>query len=107
MRIFLLLSFLLSTYVSAAVYKGQSIFVTECAFCHTDIRQFVLKHDAKEWKEMMINKGKPLAYIHIHTAEAQDSLKYFMGKQFSKDAKHLKDFLMEYSKDSGKVPVLN
>lgn len=55
----------------------------------------------------MKHKGKKLAEIHLNSQKAKKSWKYFKSKRFKRKAKHLKDFLVEYAKDSGRVPACN
>ncbi len=55
----------------------------------------------------MKNKGENLAKLHLENKKAKKSHKYFKSKKFKKRAKHLKDFMVEYAKDSGNVPACN
>ncbi len=57
----------------------------------------------------MAKKGQKLAEIHLDSSDpkAKKSQRYFKGRKFTKKAKHLKQFLMEYAKDSGNVPACN
>lgn len=52
-------------------------------------------------------KGKPLASLHLKSKKSKKSWKYFKSKKYSKKSKHLKQFLIEYAKDSGNVPACN
>ena len=94
---------------SAAVYKGQRVFVKKCVKCHKGGQQFVSTKKKKEWKKLMKKKGKKLATIHLKSKnkKAKKSWKYFKSKRYKKKSKHLKQFLMEYAKDSGNVPACN
>jgi len=94
---------------SAAVYKGQRVFVKHCVVCHKNGQQFIASKTKLEWENIMNKKGEILAQIHINskTEEAKSSKDYFKTKKYYKKSKHLKQFLMEYSKDSGKVPACN
>jgi hypothetical protein len=104
-----LIVFLLSVVSSldAAVYKGQQVFTRECIKCHTICQEFVAKKTKIEWKDLMKDKGKPLADLHLKNQKAKKSYKYFKSKKFTKKSKHLKQFLVEYAEDSGKVPACN
>ncbi len=95
------------THLSAAVYKGQKIFVRKCVSCHTTGQSFVSSKTTFEWEELMENKGKELIIIHLRDKNASDSWDYFKSKKYTKKAKHLKEFLMEYAQDSGIVPACN
>ena len=55
----------------------------------------------------MKKKGKPLAKLHLKDKDAKKSWKYFKSKTYTKKTKHLKQFLVEYAKDSGNVPACN
>jgi hypothetical protein len=92
---------------SAAIYKGQREFVTECKTCHKGGQSFFASYEVKYWKDMMDNKGEKLAYIHIKSEKAQKSWEYFKSTKYAKKSKHLKQFLVEYAKDSGNVPACN
>ena len=39
--------------------------------------------------------------------DAKKSWKYFKSKKYTKKSKHLKQFVIEYAKDSGNVPACN
>lgn len=92
---------------SAAIYKGQKVFVKECVQCHDEGQAFIAKKKIRAWKKLMRKKGKPLADLHIKSEDAKDSWKYFKSKKYTKKTKHLKQFLVEYAKDSGNVPACN
>ena len=108
---FFLLSILVFTSLtsSAAVYKGQRIFVKKCVKCHKGGQAFVAKKKKKTWKKLMKKKGKKLAIIHLKSKDpkAKKSKRYFKSRKYKKKSKHLKQFLMEYAKDSGNVPACN
>ncbi len=91
----------------AAIYKGQRVFVKKCLKCHDAGQSFVAEYKMKKWKKWMKKKGKPLADIHLKNKKAKKSWKYFKSKKYSKKSKHLKQFLVEYAKDSGNVPACN
>ena len=94
---------------SAAVYKGQRVFVKKCVKCHKAGQQFVATKKKRTWKKLMKKKGKKLAQIHLKSKDrkAKKSKKYFKSRRYKKKSKHLKQFLMEYAKDSGNVPACN
>ena len=107
--------FLLSIFVftsltsSAAIYKGQREFVKKCVKCHKAGQGFVATKKKRTWKKLMKKKGKKLAKIHLKSnkRKAKKSHRYFKSRKFTKKAKHLKQFLMEYAKDSGNIPACN
>ena len=105
--VFLSLACFSLTSSNAAVYKGQKYFVKTCVKCHDSGQAFVSEFKMKQWKKWMNKKGKLLAKIHIESEKAQESHKYFQSKAFAKQSKHLKQFLVEYAKDSGNVPACN
>jgi len=92
---------------NAAIYKGQKVFVKKCVSCHEGGQTFVAKYKIRKWKKLMKKKGKPLAKIHLKSKDAKKSWKYFESKKYTKKSKHLKQFLIEYAKDSGNVPACN
>ncbi len=93
--------------LNAAIYKGQRAFVKQCVSCHENGQAFVAEKKIREWKKLMKKKGKPLADLHFKSETAEKSYKYFKGKRYKKDSKHLKQFFVEYAKDSGNVPACN
>jgi hypothetical protein len=92
---------------NAAIYKGQRIFVKKCLKCHEAGQSFVAEYKMRKWKKLLKKKGKPLADLHLKSKKAKKSWKYFKSKRYSKKSKHLKQFLVEYAKDSGNVPACN
>jgi cytochrome c1 len=107
--IFFVVSLTLFTLLTsnAAIYKGQKVFVKECVECHSGGQVFIAKKKISTWKKLMKNKGKPLAKLHLENAKAKKSWKYFKSSKYTKKTKHLKQFLVEYAKDSGNVPACN
>lgn len=91
----------------AAIYKGQRIFVKKCLKCHKEGQNFINKYTMKQWKKLMKKEGKPLADLHIKSKKAKKSWKYFKSKKYFKKSKHLREFLVEYAKDSGNIPACN
>jgi len=91
----------------AAIYKGQRIFIKKCLKCHDSGQNFIAKYKMKKWKKLMRKKGRDLAEIHLQSKKAKKSWKYFKSKKYAKKSKHLKQFLVEYAKDSGNVPACN
>ena len=99
-------TFIWSLSLHAASYKGQRVFSKHCVKCHGR-QEFIESKTQREWKKLMRNKGKKLVEIHLKSKKAKKSWKYFKSKRFQKKAKHLRDFLVEYAKDSGRVPACN
>jgi len=95
------------TSANATLYKGQRIFVKKCLKCHDGGQSFVSEYKMRKWKKWMKEKGKPLAALHLKKKKAKKSWKYFKSKKYSEKSKHLKQFLVEYAKDSGNVPACN
>lgn len=100
----LILSFSLSS-LNAAAYKGQRVFLKKCISCHTTKQSFIKTKTVSEWEDFMENRGELLAELHFENEDAKDGWEYFKSKRYGKKAKHLKDFLIEYAKDSGNVPA--
>jgi cytochrome c1 len=98
---------------NAALYKGQRVYSKVCMACHTDREGFVSTKTQDEWAGYMNNKGSRLSVVHINSGKFKKEekyikyKKYFEGKRFKKKSKHLKEFLIEYAKDSGNVPACN
>ncbi len=103
------ISIFTSIALDAAVYKGQREFVKKCVKCHKSGQVFVSTKKKREWNVFMKNKGEKLAEVHMQSKneDAEDSHEYFDSRGFTKNSKHLKDFLFEYAADSGNVPACN
>jgi len=95
--------------LEAAVYKGQKTYVKKCRKCHGGGQKIAGSKRMKEWKKLLNkkNKGVKLANIHLNNEKAKKSHKYFESKKYRKRARHLRDFMVEYAKDSGNVPACN
>lgn len=109
-RFFILTLFLSLFFYSAAqaaIYKGQREFVNSCLQCHKNGREFIADKKRAEWKKIMDNKGEELVRIHLNSSAAKDSYSYFTSDGFLQNVRNLEQFLLEYSKNSGKVPACN
>jgi hypothetical protein len=91
----------------AAVYKGQKVYVKKCRKCHGGGLEVAAAKKKTTWKKLLENKGEGLAKLHFDNNKAKASWKYFKSSKYKKRAKHLKDFMVEYAKDSGNVPACN
>ena len=91
----------------AAVYKGQKVYLKKCKKCHGGGLEVAASKKKRTWKKLMKNKGEGLAKLHLENKKAKKSWKYFKSKKYQKRARHLKDFMTEYAKDSGNVPACN
>jgi cytochrome c5 len=105
----LILPALLMTAVvsEAAVYKGQREFHKKCKQCHDNGQEIAATYKRSTWKKMFKKKGEGLAEVHLNSEKAKPSWKYFESKRYKKYSRHLKDFMIEYAKDSGNVPACN
>jgi len=93
--------------LNAATYKGQKVYVESCKGCHGGGQELAASKNIRIWEKMMDKRGEKLADIHLSSKKAEASWSYFNDHKFTKDAKHLEDFLVEYAKDSGNVPACN
>ena len=91
--------------LDARVYKGQKEYKKKCKECHDNGQELAYSKKKREWKKLMKSNGKLLAERHLKSAKAKKSHKYFKSKKFAKKSKHLRDFFVEYAKDSGNVPA--
>jgi hypothetical protein len=103
--LFITFSILCLSPVSAAVYKGQRVFVKKCVKCHDAGQAFIAKKKIRTWKKLMKKKGKPLADLQLKSQKAKESWNYFKSSTYYRKSRHLKQFLVEYAKDSGNVPA--
>lgn len=103
---FFLLSLVIVS-LDASVYKGQGEFTRYCVGCHSSGQSFVAQKTSFDWEMIMENKGEQLVKFHFQSEEAKDSMDYFNSSRYKKNMQHLKDFLLEYAKDSGNVPACN
>jgi len=95
--------------LEAAVYKGQKTYVKKCRKCHGGGQKIAASKQMKEWKTLLNkkDKGAVLAQIHLDSEAAKKSHSFFGDKKYTKSVKHLRDFMVEYAKDSGNVPACN
>lgn len=105
-----LISLIIVSGLGASVYKGHALFQKKCLSCHGKALEFVIDKDSDEWTKIMDEKGKELLVIHLKALDPVNpdhlkSLKYFKGKRFPKNARHFKDFLLEYASDTGNIPA--
>ena len=98
--------FIYTINLNAAAYKGQMVYAKHCVECHGK-QVYIQSKTMAQWKEVFKNKGEDLAQIHLKSQKAEPSWEYFKSKKYTKKVKHLKDFLVEYAQDSGKVPTCN
>ena len=91
----------------AAVYKGQKVYLKKCKKCHGGGLEVAASKKKRTWKKLLKNKGEGMAKLHLENKKAKKSWKYFKSKKYQKRARHLKDFMTEYAKDSGNVPACN
>lgn len=103
--VFLLVVSLLQ--LNAAVYKGQKVYVKECKKCHGTGQKIAASLKKREWIQMLDSNGQKLSQIHLASEKARKSWDYFESSKYTKRTRHLKDFMVEYAKDSGKVPACN
>lgn len=96
-----------STFLNAATYKGQKIYIDSCKGCHGGGQELAASKKQRGWEKLMENKGEKLADIHLTSKKASASWEYFKDRSYTKGAKHLEDFLVEYASDSGNVPACN
>ncbi|MCK9372401.1 MAG: cytochrome C [Sulfuricurvum sp.] len=96
-----------SAVLSAATYKGQKVYIETCKECHGGGQEMAGSKKQRAWEKLMDKKGEGLADIHFASKKAQPSWEYFKSRNYTKDAKHLEDFLIEYGSDSGNVPACN
>lgn len=89
--------------LNAAIYKGQKMYLRECSHCHGSEQNFVVKQTVKEWNILMKDDGKILSDVHINNERAKETWDYFKSTKYRKKSKHLKEFLVEYAKDSDKI----
>jgi hypothetical protein len=89
----------------ARVYKGQKEYIKKCKKCHNNGQEIAYSKKRRNWKKMMKNKGELLAKVHLKSRKAKGSWRYFKSSKYKKKSKHLKDFFMEYARDSGNVPA--
>jgi hypothetical protein len=100
-----LIVLLLVSTLHARADKGQKIYMNTCKECHKNGQAMCKSQNMREWKKVMSDNGQKLVTIHTSSKKAQASWLYFKSAGFSKDSKHLRDFLTTYAKDSGNIPA--
>jgi len=104
---FMAITILTLSPLKAAIYKGQAVYVKECSKCHSNGQAYIASRSISKWNGLMKNKGKPLADIHLKDNRAKKSWRYFTSSKYSKKSRHLRQFLVEYAKDTGNIPACN
>ncbi len=100
-----LIVLLLVSTLHARTDKGQKIYMNTCKECHKSGQAMCKSRNMRVWKKVMSDNGQQLATLHTSSKKAQGSWEYFKNPKFSKDSKHLRDFLTTYAKDSGNIPA--
>jgi cytochrome c5 len=96
-----------STLLNAAAYKGQKIYMDSCKECHGGGQELAASKKQRAWEKLFKNKGEKLADLHLNSKKAQPSWDYFKDRNYERGARHLEDFFVDYSSDSGNVPACN
>jgi len=108
MRFFLLFSAFFSLLNATGLYKGQKQFVKSCRVCHFNSQALIESKTQQEWKDLLNEDGKKLYELHVEKKVDKDKLsEYLKNEKFIKKSKYLKQFLVEYAKDSGHIPACN
>ncbi|PHS57821.1 MAG: cytochrome C [Sulfurimonas sp.] len=98
---------LIALNADASLYKGQKEYVKKCVICHKGGQTFITSKTQDEWLSVFVNNGSKLAKLHILRKDTKKSHEYFKSNRYKKVSRHLKQFLVEYAKDSGKIPACN
>lgn len=111
--------------LQAAVYKGQRIYIKKCRICHQGGEKVATRKTMQGWQTYFNHNGAALVAVHLgstmvanqismlHSKGKASSLtqerleNYFKSGKFQKRSRHLRDFLVQYAKDSGNVPACN
>lgn len=97
------LTLFFTTSASAAIYKGRISYTQECRSCHKKGDEITASKTQDEWQSIMQDDGLGLAKLHFSSKQTMKSWEYFSSAAYAKNSRHLKDFLVEYAKDSGNV----
>ena len=96
-------SIIFATSADAAIYKGRMAYVEDCQSCHGKGDVLLASKTKSEWETLMQDQGRGLAKRHLSSKKSIKSWEYFDSPIYVKKSRHLKDFLVEYAKDSGNV----
>jgi len=97
------LTLFFTTSSSAAIYKGRISYKQVCQSCHQKGDKVIASRTQKEWQDIMQDDGLGLAKLHFSSRKTMKSWEYFSSDLYAENSRHLKDFLVEYAKDSGNV----
>lgn len=104
MRTFLILFGLLAVLTFAADEKrGQKYYLENCSSCHGAGNRGGGLANTREWKAYFKDDARMLKSMHSE----KEVLQYLQSSQFQKEKKRLFNFLIEFAKDSYKVPSCN
>jgi len=56
-----------------------------------------------EWRNYMQDNGDRLAKAHLSSKKSSVAWTYFKSNKYEVESRHLKDFLVEYARDSGNI----
>lgn len=97
------LTLFFTTSAGAAIYKGRISYEQKCQSCHQKGDKVFASKTQQEWQSIMQDDGLGLAKLHFSSKKTIKSWEYFSSTVYAKNSRHLKDFLVEYAKDSGNV----
>lgn len=92
---------LLGVNVWGSVAKGQHFYVQICKSCHGTGAVMAPKFSAAEWERYFDEENRLLVSRH---AAVPDAAAKFGEANFARKAVYVRDFVTEFSKDSGVLP---
>lgn len=100
----ILLSLFLALTLSADVHKGKKYYMKELkSKLKMNGLEFVKLHTRAQWEALFADNAE--GFIETFSARYPRQAKYFHSKRFLRKMPDLRDFAVEYAKDSGKVPT--
>ena len=105
-NILLALCILITIGFTAEEKKGQRYYLKQCSSCHGNGNRGGNLATIYDWKEYFKNDAQQLKDMHSKQ-EHKALFQYFASKKFEKNKKYMLRFLIEFAKDSHKIPSCN
>ena len=101
------LIFILSQTLFAADEKrGQKYYLENCSSCHGAGNRGGGLANTREWKNYFKDEAKMLKSMH-NEKDSKIAVEYLKSEKFKKEQKRMLKFLIEFAKDSHKIPSCN
>lgn len=94
---------------AGSTFSGQRVYLKECRTCHMGSKIFLHTHTSDEWNELLDSNGSSLSFIHLSKnvknvnskdGTIEDSHSYFKSEKYKLQYSDLRNFIIQFSKNS-------